>query len=51
MSAGAGEPDRLAILLHEVRSPVAALRVIVDAVRRGSDVRDDALDATARREC
>jgi two-component system sensor histidine kinase BaeS len=34
MSAGAGEPDRLVILLHEVRSPVAALQVIVDAVRR-----------------
>ena len=44
MSAGKGEPDRLAILLHEVRSPVAALRVIVDAVRR------DDLEPSALRE-
>jgi len=44
MSAERGEPDRLAILLHEVRSPVAALRVIVDAVRR------DDLEPSALRE-
>ena len=33
MSAGAGEPGRLAILVHEVRSPVAALQVVADAAR------------------
>jgi two-component system sensor histidine kinase BaeS len=33
MSAGAPEPDRLGILVHEVRSPVAALRAIAEAAR------------------
>lgn len=40
MTAGS-EPERLAVLVHEVRSPVAALRAIAEAYRDG--------DATARR--
>ncbi len=44
MSAGAGEHDRLAILVHEVRSPVAALQVIVEAARR------EDLDPSAMRD-
>jgi two-component system, OmpR family, sensor kinase len=40
MTAGS-EPEHLAVLVHEVRSPVAALRAIAEAYRDG--------DATARR--
>lgn len=40
------EPDRLAVLVHEVRSPVAALRAIADAVARG-DVEVSALAEVA----
>lgn len=44
VSIGADQPGRLAVLVHEVRSPVAALRAIAEAARR------DDFDSTAVRE-
>jgi two-component system, OmpR family, sensor histidine kinase BaeS len=45
VSIGASDADRLAILVHEVRSPVAALRVIAEAARRDDFEPSAVLDA------
>lgn len=45
MNLGADQPGRLAILVHEVRSPVAALRAIAEAARRDDFENSAVLDA------
>jgi two-component system sensor histidine kinase BaeS len=45
VSVEADQPGRLAILVHEVRSPVAALRAIAEAARRDDFESSAVLDA------
>ena len=48
---GAAEQDRLAILVHEVRSPVAALAAIAEAYREADPPARRSLSALAVRAC